>query len=95
MIILCLDEPSTLNYGLGETYVYKFHTQVTTQIADESEELNRFKVKGQAKLSSRSACDLLLTLEQVGIQTNSGQVRTHTLPHVYVHNQQWTIHHQS
>lgn len=64
---------SALNYQEGKTYVYAFETEVLTQVLGSTEETSRIKVKGQASIAAQSACDLVLTLQQVAIQSPSGQ----------------------
>jgi len=65
---------SALQYQEGKTYVYSFETEVLTQVLGSTEETSRIKVKGQASIAAQSSCDFVLTLQQVAIQSPSGQV---------------------
>lgn len=64
---------SKLNYQEGKTYVYGFETEVVTQVVGSTDETSRVKVKGQATIAAQSTCDFVLTVQQVAIQSPSGQ----------------------
>lgn len=64
---------SKLNYQEGKTYVYGFETEVVTQVVGSTDETSRVKVKGQAAIAAQSSCDFVLTVQQVAIQSPSGQ----------------------
>lgn len=68
-------QPSVLKYEEGKTYIYNFETEVATLLVGSTDESSRIKVKGQAAVAVQSACDLVLTVQQIAITSSSGQVK--------------------
>ncbi|ODN00144.1 Apolipophorin, partial [Orchesella cincta] len=64
---------SVLKYEEGKSYIYNFDTEVVTQLVGSTDENSRIKVKGQAALAAQSACDLVLTIQQIAITSSNGQ----------------------
>ncbi|CAL8089591.1 unnamed protein product [Orchesella dallaii] len=64
---------SVVRYEQGKSYIYNFETEVVTQLVGSTDENSRIKVKGQAALAAQSACDLVLTIQQIAITSSNGQ----------------------
>ena len=68
-------DTSKLKYEEGKTYTYGFETEIVTKLVGTTDEQSKIKLRGQALLAAKSACEFVLTVQRADIEGPTRQVR--------------------